>query len=71
MKIYLSRWQAVAEFERQEQLASSLELRWQQLNAVIGIAMGLGINNPKKDEIEVIERWAKLKKATARQNPAT
>ncbi len=70
MKIYLSRWQAVAEIERQEQLASSVELRWQRLNAVIGIAIGLGINNPIKDETEVFERWAKLKEAAARQNPA-
>ena len=70
MKNYLSRWQAVAEIERQEQLTSSLELRWQQLNAVVGIAIGLGINNPIKDETEVIERWAKLKEAADQQNPA-
>ena len=70
MKNYLSRWQAVAEIESQEQLTSSIELRWQRLNAIVGIAIGLGINNPIKDETEVFERWAKLKEAADHQNPA-
>jgi len=37
------RWQAAAEIERQGLQAASIELRWQQLNTVIGLAIGLGI----------------------------
>ena len=70
IETYISRWKAVAEIERQEQLASSLELRWQQLNAVIGIAIGLGIYDPKEDDTEVIGRWVKLKEVATHQNPA-
>jgi hypothetical protein len=61
LKAYRARWQAVEEIERQELLNATLELRWQQLNAVIGMAIGLGIYQSTGDDIEVIQRWAKLK----------
>ncbi|MES0361819.1 MAG: hypothetical protein ABUK20_12945 [Anaerolineales bacterium] len=61
LKAYLARWQAVEEVERQELQTATLELRWQQLNAVIGIAIGLGIFESADDETEVYQRWAILK----------
>ena len=61
LKAYLARWQAVEEFERQELQTVTLELRWKQLNAVIGMAIGLDIFEPTEDETEVFERWAILK----------
>jgi hypothetical protein len=45
--------------------SESLELRWQQINAAFGLAKGLGLLKPDPSEMEVFERWAKLKeKAT-------
>ena len=70
LKAYRARWQAVEKIEYQELQTASLELRWQQLNAVIGIAIGLGIYIPADDEIEVFQRWAKLKEKAANQRPA-
>ena len=69
LKAYCIRWQAVAEVERQELQTATLELRWQQLNAVIGMAVGLGIFQPAEDEIEVFQRWAKLKEKAASHHP--
>ena len=69
LKAYLDRWQAVAEFERWELQISSLELRWQQLNAVVSMAIGLNILKPAADETEVYSRWAKLKEKAASQHP--
>ena len=67
LKAYCDRWQAVAEVERQELQTATLESRWQQLNAVIGMAVGLGIFQPAEDKIEVYQRWAKLKEKAASQ----
>jgi hypothetical protein len=61
VKAYRARWQAVAEIERQELKAASLDQRWQQLNAVIRLAIGLGILRTDKSEEEVYQRWAQLK----------
>ena len=61
LKAYLARWQAVEEVERQELQSATIELRWQQLNAVIRMAIGLGVYESKEDETEVFQRWAKLK----------
>lgn len=71
LRAYRDRWQAVAEVERQELQASTLDLRWRQLNAVLGLAIGLGINKSVDDEIEVFQRWARLKEKATSQNPAT
>ena len=58
---YRDRWLAVAEVERQELRSASANLRWQQLNAVVGLAIGLGIFRTDPSEEEVYARWAKLK----------
>lgn len=71
LKAYLTRWQAVEEIERQELQNATLELRWKQLNAVIGMAIGLDIYKSREDEIEVIQRWVKLKEKATGQHPVT
>ena len=71
LKAYLTRWQAVEEIERQELQNATLELRWKQLNAVIGMAIGLDIYKSREDEIEVIQRWVKLKEKATGQRPVT
>jgi hypothetical protein len=70
LKAYCARWRAVDEIERQELKNATLELRWQQLNAVIGMAIGLGIYQSAGDDIEVIHRWAKLKEKATRSQTA-
>ena len=71
LKAYLTRWQAVEEIERQELQNATLELRWKQLNAVSGMAIGLDIYKSREDEIEVIQRWVKLKEKATGQRPVT
>ncbi len=61
MIAYRDRWLAVAEIERHELQGASLNERWQQLNAVIGLAIGLGIMKSDQSEEEVYLQWAKLK----------
>ena len=51
---YRTRWKAVAAIERQELQNATLESRWQQLNAVIGMAIGLGIYKSAEDEIYTV-----------------
>ena len=62
---FRERWQAVAAVEIEEQRTASIELRWQQLNAILRLAVGLGVPlvKPGEDEEEnaVRRRWAKLK----------
>lgn len=67
MKAYRARWQAVAEIELKELRSTSIELRWRQLNSVIGLAIGLGIMKADESEGEVYQRWAKLKDKVANQ----
>jgi len=61
LKAYLDRYHAVAEVQQQELQSASLELRWQQLNAVVALAIGLGILKPDKSEEDIYLLWAKLK----------
>ncbi len=60
---FRERWQAVAAAHAEEQRASSVDLRWRQLNAVLRLAMGLGIALPEFDEEDEIvrQRWTRLK----------
>ncbi len=60
---YRNRWRAVEAVEREEQRAASVALRWQQVNTIFRLAMGMGLlsNNPDDQEQEVYRRWAKLK----------
>jgi hypothetical protein len=68
MQIYQAGWKAVEEVQRQERRSASLDLRWRQLNAVYGLAKGLGILQPDSTEAEVFKRWAILKDKATRQN---
>ena len=62
---FRDRWQAVAAVEMEEQRAASVALRWQQLNSLIRLAMGLGLplTRPDDQEYPVWQRWARLKDA--------
>ena len=66
---YRSRWAAVERLERQERRMASLTLRWRQLNAAYGMAMALGLLQPDASEMEVFERWAKLKEKVSGKSP--
>jgi hypothetical protein len=62
VKRFRERWQAVAAVELEEQRAASIEQRWQQLNALLQIAIGLKLPlGEQEDEDSVHHRWAKLK----------
>ena len=66
---YKERWKAVAEIEQQELRETSMAQKWQQLNAIIALAIRLGIFTPDPSEEEVYERWAKLKEKEIRKHP--
>jgi len=68
---YRARWKAVEAFQKAERKAASLELRWRQLNAAYGLAIGLGLLRPDPSEIGIFERWAKLKEMLISQSPQT
>jgi len=63
LKAYRDRWKQIAEVERQEQRAASMDLRWRQTNAILAIAWGLGLAFDRQgvDEAIVRQRWEKLK----------
>jgi len=60
---FRERWQAVAAIEAEEQRVASMALRWQQMNAILRLAMGLGLplTEPDEEEEDVRRRWARLK----------
>ena len=59
---FRERWAAVAALEGEELRATSLEQRWRQLNAIVGLAIGLGIAlESDREEGAVRQRWARLK----------
>jgi len=66
---YRERWAEVEAVQREELRSASVDLRWQQLNAIIDLAIGLGIFKPAEDESEVYQQWAKLKEKAASQKP--
>jgi len=61
LQAYRNRWDAVEVFLAEERRSASLKLRWRQLNAAYGLAKGLGLLRPDLSELDVFERWAKLK----------
>jgi len=63
MKEFRERWQAVAAIESEEQRTTSVALRWQQTNAILRLAIGLGLplTEPDEEEEVIRQRWAKLK----------
>jgi hypothetical protein len=58
---FRNRWQAVAQIEQEEAHQATLEQRWQKLNAIYGLSQGLNLNPSPTGEMEVYQRWAKLK----------
>ena len=63
---FRDRWQAVAAIETKEQIATPIAVRWQQTNAILCLAIGLGLSMSKTDDAEtqaVIRRWVRLKEA--------
>jgi hypothetical protein len=64
IKLYRERWNAVAEIERQELRAMSIEKHWKQINNLVRFALENGLTRGNDDgEMEVFLRWAKLKAA--------
>jgi len=56
------RWKAVEEIERQELRASTIQENWKQLNLIMRRAIRLHLSNVGDNgEMEVFQRWAKLK----------
>jgi len=63
VKRFRDRWREVEAIEIEEQRTASVALRWQQLNAIFRLAVGLGLTLAESDEQEQIvrRRWTKLK----------
>ncbi|MEP0804529.1 MAG: hypothetical protein HRF47_03525 [Chloroflexota bacterium] len=56
------RWKAVEEIEKQELRAMSMETRLRQIFTIWGLGKALGFTfESDESEIEVFNRWAKLK----------
>lgn len=55
------RREIVNEIEGEEMRITSIEKKWQQLNAIIKLAAGLGLFRLDPSEEVVYKRWAKLK----------
>ena len=66
-KEFRDRWKAIAAVEAEEQRAASLDLRWKQMNAILGLAMVLKmpLMAPDRQEDIVRQRWVKLKSRQA------
>ena len=65
---YRARWQAVSKIEAAEQQRAVVEDRWVKLNAILQIAITLGLNlraARHEDEAIVWQRWARLKADSA------
>jgi hypothetical protein len=60
---YRARWQATSEIEEAEQRRASVEDRWVSLNAILRVAISLGLDLRAQNEDEAIvwQRWARLK----------
>jgi len=59
---FRERYEAVAAVEAEELRDATVEERWQQLNSIIGLAIGLGLTHRESADEELVwQRWAKLK----------
>ena len=67
IRAYVERWEAVADIEREELRTETIEMRWQQLKSVIGLAIGLGIYQQDGNDVEIYERWARLKEQSRKR----
>src|SRR5436309_2317200 len=64
IRAYRDRWRAVEAIEIAEQRAATVEQRWRQLNAIVGLAIGLGLRPAEDPHVHIArQRWAKLKGA--------
>lgn len=64
IKEYIENWRAVNAREAEERRQASIELRWKQLNAIVGMALALGLPLGGQDEEgikEVRRRWCIIK----------
>ena len=61
LRDYRERYRVVAEREQQEQMTATITERWQQLNALWSLAVGLGLTPSSEDVDLVRQRWVKLK----------
>ncbi|MCE7985220.1 MAG: hypothetical protein DYG89_28950 [Caldilinea sp. CFX5] len=63
LQAYQKRWQSVAEVEVKEQQQMSPALRWQKLNSLLRMAVGLGLLHRNSDtQIEIVrQRWNRLR----------
>ena len=61
MKAYKARWAEVNAYIEEERRTAPIELRWRQLNAIYNLGIALGLRQEDPSEMEVFERWAKLK----------
>ena len=68
LKAYKARWVEVEAIIAQERRSASLELRWQQLNTAFGMGKVLKLTREDSSEMEVIERWKKIKEKSDHQN---
>lgn len=60
---FRDRWKAVETVEAEERKIDSIELRWQQLNSILRMAIGLGLQltDSSEDDLIVYQRWTKLR----------
>ena len=64
-RAFLERWRRVNEREEDELRSTSLEVRWQQFNALLHWARQFGWGPALAEgEAEVRERWARLRRAS-------
>src|SRR5436853_3184485 len=64
MRAYRERWKVVAARELEELRAATIAERWHQLNAVIGLAIGLGLRRKEDPDVYLVRRrWTQLKVA--------
>ena len=63
VKRFRDRWREIEAIEIEEQRTASVALRWQQLDTIFRLAVGLGVPMSGLDEQEEIvrQRWARLK----------
>ena len=62
LRDYRERYRIVSELERQEQQTATLAERWQQLNSLWNLAIGLGMTSGADPDIATVrQRWVKLK----------
>jgi len=63
---YRARWQAVAEVKADEQREATLLMRWRQTNALLRLALDMGLALPTDDVADIIvvrQRWMHLYEA--------